>query len=329
MTDEGPPAVVVLGSANIDFIIRVERRPGPGETVLGNDVLSAPGGKGANQAVAAAKLGAHVSFVGAVGQDAHGDRVVSSLEDAGVETTYLARCASTATGVALITVTPDGENSIVVGAGANAHVGRAIMDRAADALGAATVLLMQMEIPSETIHQALGATNAGCRVVLNASPPSELSVEVLRICDPLVVNEHEAAFVLQTKGLRPEESVSELIALGVRSAVVTCGASGAFVATSNDMATGIGVRHVPAPIVVPVDTTGAGDAFLGALAWRLAVGDDLTSAVSMAVRVGSTAVLRRGAQPAYPSLDEVIPAKWSNEDRRSERPTLQESAHKS
>ncbi|GGS19236.1 ribokinase [Actinokineospora fastidiosa] len=274
--------VAVLGSANADLVVAVPRRPGGGETVLGSDVRVLPGGKGANTAVAAARLAASVIFVGAVGDDAHGALVRESLTTAGVDVGRL-RTADRPTGAAFITVTGDGENAIVVSPGANAALTPADVD-----LSGAAVLVASLEVPIPVVEHAVAlAAASGVRAVVNLSPVAALSPATLARLDPLIVNQHEAA------------ALGPLLDLGVRSAVVTRGADGADVITAD------GVRRVPAPRVTPLDTTGAGDAFAGALAHRLAEGDTLAAAAEFACRVASISVTRAGAQPSYPTTAEL------------------------
>ncbi|MFD3450973.1 ribokinase [Streptomyces sp. NPDC058691] len=292
--------LLVVGSANADLVIHVDRRPAAGETVLGSDLATHPGGKGANQAVAAARLGARTALLARVGDDAHGRLLTGSLRSAGVDTSGIL-IGDTPTGVALITVDPSGDNSIVVSPGANGRLGTADVAGAHELLAAAPVVSLQLEIPAATVAAVVAAAaEAGTRVVLNPSPPAALPTKVLEGCDPLVVNEHEARFLLgEDAGATPEEWARALLALGPRSVVVTLGAGGALAATAD------GAVHVPSVRVEAVDTTGAGDAFTGALAWRLGAGDDLETAVRFAVRVGAVAVTKAGAQESFPTLDET------------------------
>jgi ribokinase len=292
--------LLVVGSANADLVIGVDRRPAAGETVLGSDLVTHPGGKGANQAVAAARLGARTALLARVGDDPHGRLLGDSLRAAGVDTAGLLT-GGAPTGVALITVDPSGDNSIVVSPGANARLSPEDVRAAGELLGAARVVSLQLEIPLDTVASvaaAVAATDA--RVVLNPSPPAPLPAEVLAACDPLVVNEHEARYLLGAgAGDTPESWAAGLLALGPRSVVVTLGAAGALVADP------AGHVRIPSLPVNAVDTTGAGDAFTGALAWRLGAGDDLETAVRFAVRVGAAAVTRAGAQESFPTLEEV------------------------
>ncbi|MER6114436.1 ribokinase [Streptomyces sp. NPDC001743] len=293
--------LLVVGSANADLVISVARRPAAGETVLGSDLAVHPGGKGGNQAVAAARLGARTALLARVGDDAHGRLLLDAQRRAGTDTAGVL-VGGAPTGVALITVDPSGDNSIVVSPGANARLTPADV-RAAEALVAgARVVSTQLEIPLETVTELVRTLPAGGRLVLNPSPPAPLPAEVLAVCDPLVVNEHEARFILgDGAGETPEEWARGLLALGPRSVVVTLGAAGALVAGPLD---GAGVR-VASPRVEAVDTTGAGDAFTAALAWRLGLGESLVEAARYAVRVGAAAVTRPGAQDSYPTAEEV------------------------
>lgn len=295
--------IVVVGSANADLTVVVERRPRSGETVHGRDLATLPGGKGANQAAAAGRLGAEVSFAGCVGTDSNGDLLLATLADAGVDTSAVRRVA-TPTGVALIAVSPDGDNSIIVAPGANGDVSADDVNSLTGLIEDSEVLVLQLELERPIVEQAVAlARDVGTRVLLNLAPAEELSRETLATCDPLVVNEHEAAFLLGRPPADVGESSTEALRrLGPRSVVITLGADGA---VSDD---GAEVFSASALKVRPVDTTGAGDAFIGALAWRLAEGDSLAVATAFAVRVGSTAVLKRGAQTSYPTANEVLPA---------------------
>ncbi|MEV0915208.1 ribokinase [Streptomyces sp. NPDC049967] len=301
--DSGPVRydLLVVGSANADLVVGVDRRPAAGETVLGSDLAVHPGGKGANQAVAAARLGARTALLARVGDDAHGRLLLESQRSAGVDTTGVL-VGGAPTGVALITVDPTGDNSIVVSPGANARLTPADIRAAASLLSAAQVVSVQLEIPLETVVETARVLPAGTRLVLNPSPPAPLPAEVLAACDPLVVNEHEARSILgQDAGTTPESWARALTALGPRSVVITLGAGGALAA---DTRTGECVR-VPSPEVDAVDTTGAGDAFTAALAWRLGLGEALPVATALAVRVGAAAVTRQGAQASFPTAEEI------------------------
>jgi ribokinase len=291
--------VFVVGSINQDFVLRLERRPKPGETVTDAELTLLPGGKGANQAVAAARLGADVRMLGRVGEDAFGATLVENLRSNGVDTSHVRPVPDAPTGSAFITVTPDGENAIVVSPGANRAFSPREVREASEDLRGASVLVAQLEVPVEAVEVAAGiTTGAGGRFLLNLAPAREVPTALLNLCDPLVVNRHEAAFLLGEEP-EPEEGARRLLGLGPRTAVVTLGAEGAVLATPD------GTEIFPAPKVEVVDTTGAGDAFVSALAARLAAGDDLSDAVPYAVRAGAFAVTREGAQGALPTQGDV------------------------
>jgi ribokinase len=297
MPPERPFDVAVVGSLNADLVVRVDRRPAAGETVLGGDLSVHPGGKGANQAVAAARLGARVLMIGAVGRDAYGDLLLESLRAAGVRAEAVRR-ADRPTGVALIVVDRAGENSIVVAPGANAAVGPEAIRDHGDDLARAAVCVLQCELAATTVDAAAReAARRGTRVLLNLAPPAPVAPEVLALCDPLVLNEHEATHVVGTD--LGADATRALLSCGPRSVVLTLGSRGAVV---DD---GTGPIPVPAPRVPVVDTTGAGDAFIGALAHRLARGDSLSEAARLAVRAGALAVTRAGAQSSFPDTDEL------------------------
>ncbi|MEU5662972.1 ribokinase [Streptomyces longwoodensis] len=293
--------LLVVGSANADLVIGVERRPGAGETVLGSDLAVHPGGKGANQAVAAARLGARTALLARVGDDAYGRLLLESQRAAGVDTVGVL-VGGAPTGVALITVDPSGDNSIVVSPGANARLTPRDVRAATSLFHASRVVSAQLEIPVETVEEVVRILPPDTRFVLNPSPPRPLDTEVLAACDPLIVNEHEAKVLLGEAyevASGPEDWARLLLAKGPRSVVVTLGAGGALVASSE------GVVRVEAVAVDAVDTTGAGDSFTAALAWRLGAGASLAKAAAYAARVGAVAVTRRGAQESFPTADEV------------------------
>lgn len=291
--------LLVVGSANADLVIGVERRPAAGETVLGSDLVVHPGGKGANQAVAAGRLGARTALLARVGDDAHGRLLLDSQRAAGVDTAGVL-VGGAPTGVALITVDPSGDNSIVVSPGANGRLTPEDVRSAGNLLAASRVVSAQLEIPLETVVEVVRNLAPGSRFVLNPSPPRALPAEVLAACDPLIVNEHEARVIVGTDlGDSPEDWASALLALGPRSVVITLGARGALVASA------AGAARVPSVKVETVDTTGAGDAFTAALAWRLGLDEPLAKAAAYAARVGAAAVTRAGAQESFPTAEEV------------------------
>ncbi|MGC0340561.1 ribokinase [Streptomyces sp. SLBN-8D4] len=293
--------LLVVGSANADLVIGVERRPAAGETVLGSDLAVHPGGKGANQAVAAARLGARTALLARVGDDGHGRLLLDSQRAAGVDTVGVL-VGGAPTGVALITVDPSGDNSIVVSPGANGRLTPGDVRAAVSLFHASRVVSTQLEIPLETVLEVVRNLSPDSRFVLNPSPPRPLPTEVLAACDPLIVNEHEAKVILGDACVsdEPEDWTRLLLAKGPRSVVVTLGAEGSLVASSSG-----GVTRVAAVKVDAVDTTGAGDAFTAALAFRLGAGAGLAEAAAYASRVGAVAVTRKGAQDSFPTAEEV------------------------
>ena len=295
--------VFVVGSINQDFVLSVERRPEPGETVTEAQLSRGNGGKGANQAAAAALLGASVTFLGRVGDDGFGEPLVEALADKGVDTSLIKASPESSTGTAFITVTPDGENAITVAPGANRSLSAEDVDDASDAIGDARVLVAQMEVPPEVVLRAAEvAARQGTRALVNLAPTTEVPRKLLEKLDPLVVNEHEAAFLLEKRVEGVDGALSaapELVALGPRSAVITLGKEGAV------FTDGESTNHHAAPKVDAVDTTGAGDAFVGALAAKIAQELPLNDAVAYAVRAGAAAVTKKGAQGALPTPESV------------------------
>lgn len=299
-------SICVVGSVNADLTMSVERHPRPGETLTGSGGSIKPGGKGANQAVAAALLGARVAMVGAVGDDSNADAALVGLRSAGVNLSGMTTIPG-GTGLAVIVVDAHGENTIVIDAGANGHMDATAVEARRDIISAADIVLLQGEIPRSGIEAAAAACTG--RLVVNLAPVVEVDPDVLRAADPLVVNEHEGALALsmltgmsaeQAESLPWPELVTALYDAGVATVVMTLGPEGALI--SDDT----GVHTVPSPRVEAVDTTGAGDAFVGALCWRLTEGDTLVDAAHVATRVGAHACTGTGAQPSYPrSIDEL------------------------
>ncbi|MBY0177238.1 ribokinase [Curtobacterium herbarum] len=304
--------VVVVGSLNVDQVVTVDRHPAPGETLVATSFALLPGGKGANQAVAAARRGAPTVMVGSVGRDGAAQVATSLLADSGVDVTHV-RAVDVPTGLATVTVDRTGENTIVVVPGANASTGAEAVLAASDTVASAAVVVLQGEVPADGI--AAAATAATGRVLLNLAPVVPVGRQVVLAADPLVVNEHEAALVLAQlvpgSAVPTDEAalVGALRSLGIRSVVVTLGARGALVSDGehDDAVDRPVVVAVPSPRVTAVDSSGAGDAFVGALAAGLAAGDTLLGAARQAVRVGAFAVQGVGTQPSYPTLDDELP----------------------
>jgi ribokinase len=295
------PKIVVVGSANTDLIVKVPALPAPGETVLGGDLARAPGGKGANQAVAAARLGAEVAFVGCLGTDDLGDAYLSHLEAERMDLRFLRRTGDRPSGTALIFVGPDGENIIGVAPGANTALTAEDVSAAEAAFRDADAVLLQLEVPLPAVYRAVEqGTRHGCRVILNAAPAPErpLTPELLSFVDVLTPNQHEAR-VLAGSDESPRSAARRLLAAGPQAVVMTLGADGAWVLSGEGEAT------VPGRRVEAVDATGAGDCFSGALTVALSEGRSLEEAVRWAVVAASLSVKRLGAQPSLPTRNEV------------------------
>jgi ribokinase len=294
------PMIVVFGSINVDLVVRVERSPAPGETVRGSEYALIPGGKGANQALAARRAGASVRLFGAVGYDAFADTALSELKPAGVDVTGVARTPHT-TGLALITVDAGGENSIVLAPGANAHPKAASIPP--DVLTPRDTLLLQMEVPfGEVLAAAKAARAAGTRVILSLAPYTSLSAEDISAFDIIVVNEHEAADLALHLGVAAKGADATATALARRlgrTVIATLGADGAVAVHDGALV------RVPALPVTPVDTTGAGDTFAGVLAALLDAGADMRTAMTKAAIAGSLATTKHGAQPSFPMRAEI------------------------
>jgi ribokinase len=291
--------IAVVGSCNVDFVVPVAGLPAPGETVLGRDHLRSPGGKGANQAVAAARLGGAVGFVGCVGDDELAGTITTALTDAGVSTTWLRVVADAPSGLALITVADGGENTIAVSPGANARLSPSDVAAASPLLTEAAVTLVQLEIDPSTVAAAVRTATG--TVVLNPAPAAKLSPSVLAEVDVLVPNRTELAVLT---GAASPTSVAEAATLaasleGPAAVVVTLGEDGAVVVAAGE------TTHIPAISVEAVDATGAGDAFCGALAEALSRDEPLVAAAQWAVRVAGMSTTRWGAQ-TVPTRSEAL-----------------------
>jgi len=287
--------IVIVGSANIDQVFRVDRIPSPGETVLSLGLSTALGGKGQNQAVAAARAGVATTFIGAVGDDGFGEMVRSGLASDSIDVSHL-KTTTRPTGTALIAVDGTGENTIIVEAGANNDVAD-LSDVDAAAIGAASALVMQLEIPLETVIEAARmARAAGTQVMLNAAPIRALPKDLLDNLDILIVNEHEAAELARDNDLSPDlDGVGERLLSLVSTVIVTLGSKGAALHR-----VGADPVVVPAHRVTAVDATGAGDTFCGALAAGVVEGMKLDDALRFAGAAASISVENHGAVPSIP-----------------------------
>lgn len=298
------PKIVVVGSSNTDMVVKAARIPAPGETILGGAFVMAPGGKGANQAVAAARLGAEVSFVARLGTDSLGDDAVAGYRKDSILTDLIVRDPDRPTGVALIIVDAHGENSITVALGANDALSPDDVERAADRIRAADAVVMQLEVPLAAVERAAAiARAADVPVILDPAPAPDggLPASLLRDVTCLKPNESEAERLTGIRVSDPasaERAARALQGLGPRTVIVTLGRQGAVVVD------GPAVHHVPAYRITAVDATAAGDAFTGALATAMAVGATLDEAVRRASAAGALAAMRMGAQPSLPTQAE-------------------------
>lgn len=294
------PDILVIGSLNTDLVVRAPRFPQPGETISGEDLQTFPGGKGANQAVAAARLGTSVSMLGRVGKDDFGDYLLNNLQANKVDTQYVQR-DDASTGTAIIVVDANGQNSIVLSAGANGGVHP--KDVTTAALSEFKLLLLQLEIPIETVlFAARRGKESGLRVLLNPAPARSLPEELLSLSDFLVPNETELS-LLTNQTVNDIESAGKaaklLLDRGPQTVIVTLGANGALMVTKEM------TQHIPPFKVNVVDTTAAGDAFIGGFASALLQNKPLDEAVRNACACGALATTKVGAQPSLPTKEEV------------------------
>lgn len=295
--------IAIVGSNMVDLITYVEAMPGPGETVEAPDFELGCGGKGANQAIAAARLGSQVSMVTKVGDDLFGENTIRNFAENGIDITHVAKVAGRSSGVAPIFVEPSGENSILIVKGANADLSPADVDAAEDMLRQSDLILMQLEIPLETvIHTVRRAAEWGVRTILNPAPATkELKVSDISSLSFLVPNESELALLSGMQTGTEEEILSaarHLIEQGIGTVIVTLGGRGARLVTADD------VKAIEAVKVEPLDTTGAGDAFIGSFAHFLAASGEIEQALNNAARYAAFSVGRRGTQKSYATAAE-------------------------
>jgi ribokinase len=295
--------IVVVGSSNMDLVVKSPRIPAVGETILGGDFIMVPGGKGANQAVAAAKLGADVYFIAKLGHDVFGEQSLSNLKEVGVNTQYVTQTNAAPSGVALIMVDDSGNNVIVVAPGANQRLSPEDAKKAEVEIASSGAVVAQLEVPLETIEFAARLAN-GLKIpfILDPAPAQRLSPELLKTIDVLTPNETEAQILTGIEVTDQDSArgaAKNLLASGVKAVIVTMGAKGFLLAESER------IEYVPAIKVNAVDATAAGDAFTGSLAVGLAQGQSLADAALFANRVAALSVTKMGAQPSMPTRQAV------------------------
>ena len=295
--------ILVIGSSNVDLIMKMDRLPQRGESVTDAVFMQTFGGKGANQAVAAAKAGGAVTFINCVGDDSYGSQVKANLRQAGIDTSYIFTESGTATGTALIMIGGEGENYLGVAPGANYRLSRSHVDQVKDLIAAAEMVVVQYEITPDTLEYTIDlAHQAGCKVLFNLAPPKPVKDAALGKVDILVVNETEAAFLC---GFSVEDeaqawrAVDTLQAKGPRTVILTQGAQGCLYAS------GLEKGKIPAFPVEAVDTTAAGDVFCGTLAVALVEGRQIQAGLRFASAASAITVMRMGAQPSIPSRSEI------------------------
>jgi ribokinase len=282
----------------MDLVVNVARHPQIGETILGGKFVTFPGGKGANQAVAAARMGSAVKMIGCVGQDGFGNELRASAVKDGIDIQYIAVNEQEATGIALITVDAEGRNTILVASGANLALTPPCLHIAKQAFANADVLVTQLESPLETVSEALVmAVEHKLKVVLNPAPAQPLSADILSKVDYLIPNEREAMQVVGAETL--DSAIDQLLGMGVRNLIITLGEKGVLIVTAD------GRTQIPAYPVKAIDTVAAGDAFVGAFATGLAEGMSVEQAVQLGNAAAAISVTRHGAQPSLPTRKEV------------------------
>ena len=285
--------IVVIGSCNMDIVVLADKRPAAGETIMGNELHIAHGGKGANQAVAAARLGAEVTMVGCIGQDAYGQMILDNLKKNHINTDYIVTVPDTTTGTAHITLA-EGDNSIIVIAGANAKVDQSVVDNAWSAIEQANLVMVQNEIPIPTIEYIVRRCHeANVKVLLNPAPAAELNPEWLELATYITPNEHELS------ALYPNKTTEETLLANENKIIVTLGSQGVGYADDGEIHTVSGFK------VEPVDTTGAGDTFNGAFATAIVNGKSLADALHYGNAAAALSIQKLGAQSGMPTKDEV------------------------
>lgn len=297
------PLITIIGSSNMDMVVKADHIPEPGETILSGSFFMNPGGKGANQAVAVARLGGNAVFISKLGNDLFGEQFAGLFKKEGIDTRHLLSDPVLPSGVALITVDKKGENSIVVAQGANANMQVADLSAALDTIASGKIVLMQLEIPLEVVSaMAEYAHSKGVMVILNPAPACQLPENLLQCVDLLTPNRSEASLlsgITITDSSTAREAAVVLQQKGIKNVVITMGADGAIIYAKGKF------THIESVRVTPVDTTAAGDVFNGAVAVALSEGDDLETAVRFGCRAAAIAVTRPGAQSSIPYRNEL------------------------
>lgn len=297
------PYITVVGSSNTDMVVKADRLPGPGETILGGTFYMNPGGKGANQAVAAARLGGNICFICKTGNDIFGKQSLQLFKEEGINTSYIISDTNLPSGVALITVDKDGENCIVVASGANAALLPLDLLPAGELISRSAMILMQLEIPIETVsHVAAFAFEKNIPVILNPAPARMLPDNLFNYISILTPNKKEAEMLTGIRIVNiqsAEEAAQKIVEKGVKTAIITLGSEGALVLHNNVF------TQIPACLVNTVDTTAAGDTFNGALAVALSDGMNITEATAFGCKASAISVTRMGAQASIPFKWEV------------------------
>ncbi|MEW8972919.1 MAG: ribokinase [Tissierellaceae bacterium] len=294
--------VIVVGSMNMDLVVNTDEIPKVGETVLGNELLQIPGGKGANQGVAIAKLNNNITFLGKVGKDGFGDELLKSMSNAGVNIEHIER-VEISTGIAIINVDKEGNNNIVVVSGANGRVDKEYLNRHISAFKEADIVVFQLEIPLDTVREGLRiAKELGKTTILNPAPAMDLDDSIIETIDILIPNEHELERLSKVK-VKDKESIVEaanvLLKKGIREIIVTLGSKGVFHIDDN------GYKFFPAYKVNVVDTTAAGDSFIGGFVCSYMDDKDIEKAIDMGQKTAALAIQKVGAQSSLPSREEV------------------------
>jgi ribokinase len=297
------PSIVVVGSSNTDMVIKTSHLPLPGETILGGTFFMNAGGKGANQAVAAARLGGDVTFIAKIGDDIFGKEALQLFKNEGIDTSYIETDPKNPSGVALITVDANGENCIVVASGANAALRPADLEKAAEKIRSAALILMQLEIPIKTVEYVIKiAMESNAKVVLNPAPACMLSNDLLSKVSIITPNETEAGILtgIEVTNKNSAETAARILAdKGIETVIITMGAQGALAFFDGEC------HFFPAPVCNALDTTAAGDVFNGALVVALSEGKSMMEAVPFACQAASLSVCKMGAQTSAPYRDEL------------------------